>query len=79
MYLVEAKDAEVSYNGDGAQTPSGRDLAGHLKTDLDNLQRVCEQHLTSSGLQQFHTPITQSDSQHPQPILAAKCRQFSVS
>lgn len=50
-HFVEAKEAQVPDHGQGTD-PAGRgDLSGHLETDLHYLQRVGEDHLGSSGLQ----------------------------
>lgn len=50
-HLVKAKEAQVPDHGQGTD-PAGRgDLSGHLETDLHYLQRVGEDHLGASGLQ----------------------------
>ncbi len=50
-YLVEAKEAQVSHNVQGTDPGARGDLSSHLQTDLNDLQRVGENHLGSSGLQ----------------------------
>lgn len=49
-YLVEAEEAQVSDHVEGADPGAGGDLSSHLQADLDDLQRVGENHLGSSGL-----------------------------
>lgn len=50
-HLVEAKEAQVSDHVEGADPGAGGDLSSHLQADLDDLQRVGENHLGSSGLE----------------------------
>lgn len=49
-YLVEAKEAQVSHYIQGTDPGAGGDLSSHLQTDLNDLQRIGENHLGSSGL-----------------------------
>jgi hypothetical protein len=63
-HFVEAKEAQVPDHGQGTD-PAGRgDLSGHLETDLDYLQRVGEDHLGSSSLQN----TTQVESEKKQMV-----------
>ena len=50
QYLVEAKKAEVSDDGECADPRACGDLSRHLQTDLHDLQGVSEDHLGASGL-----------------------------
>ena len=49
-YLVEAKEAQVSHNIQGTDPGACGDLSGHLQTDLNDLQRIGENHLGTSSL-----------------------------
>lgn len=49
-HLVQAEEAEVSYNVQGADPGARGDLSSHLQSDLNNLQRVGENHLGCSSL-----------------------------
>lgn len=49
-YLVEAKEAQVSHNSQGADPGPCSDLSSHLQTDLNDLQRIGENHLRTSSL-----------------------------
>ena len=48
--LIETKEAEVLDDVDGRYTSGCDDFPGHLQTNLDNLQRVGEDHLTAPSL-----------------------------
>lgn len=50
-YLVEAKEAQVSHNSQGTDPGPRGNLSRHLQTDLYDLQRIGENHLGSSCLQ----------------------------
>lgn len=50
-YLVEAKEAQVPHNSQGTDPWASSDLSSHLQTDLNNLQRIGENHLGASSLQ----------------------------
>lgn len=49
-HLVESKEAEVPDDGEGADPRPRGDLSRHLQTDLYNLQRVGEDHLGATSL-----------------------------
>lgn len=49
-HLVEAKEAQLSHNVQGADPRACGDLSSHLQANLYNLQRIGENHLGSSGL-----------------------------
>lgn len=49
-HLVEAEEAQVPDHVEGADPGARGDLSSHLQADLDDLQRVGENHLGSSGL-----------------------------
>lgn len=50
-YLVEAKEAQVSHNIQGTDPGPCGDLSSHLQTDFNDLQRIGENHLGTSSLQ----------------------------
>jgi len=56
-HLVESKNAEVSHDSDSAQTTRRCNFARNLQSNLHNLQRVREQHLTCSSLQTSHPKV----------------------
>lgn len=49
-HLVQAEEAEVPHNVQGADPGARGDLSSHLQSDLNNLQRIGENHLGSSSL-----------------------------
>lgn len=51
-YLVETKEAQVTDNAECTDPRPGGDFTCYLKANLYNLQRVGEDHLRSSGLNQ---------------------------
>lgn len=51
-YLVEAKEAQLPHNIQGTDPGPCGDLSGHLQTDFNDLQRIGENHLGSSSLQE---------------------------
>lgn len=51
-YLVEAKEAQLSHYIQGTDPGPCGDLSSHLQTDFNDLQRIGENHLGSSGLQE---------------------------
>lgn len=50
-YLVEAEQAKVSDDTEGANSGSCCDLSCHLQSDLNYLQRVSKDHLGTPCLQ----------------------------
>lgn len=44
-YLVDPEEAQVPDDGQRADSGPRGDLSSHLQTDLDNFQRVGENHL----------------------------------
>lgn len=59
-YLVEAKEAQVPHNSQGTDPWASSDLSSHLQTDLNNLQRIGENHLGASSLQREKNKIKQT-------------------
>lgn len=51
-YLVEAKEAQLPHHIQGTDPGPRGDLSSHLQTDFHDLQRIGENHLGSSGLQE---------------------------
>lgn len=51
-YLVEAKEAQLPHHIQGTDPGPRGDLSSHLQTDFHDLQRIGENHLGGSGLQE---------------------------
>lgn len=51
-YLVEAKEAQLPHHIQGTDPGPCGDLSSHLQTDFNDLQRIGENHLGSSSLQE---------------------------
>ena len=50
-HLVEAEEAQVSHNTQGTDPGARGDLSSHLQSDLNDFQRIGENHLGCSSLQ----------------------------
>lgn len=73
-HLVEAEEAEVPHNVQSADPGARGDLSSHLQSDLNNLQRVRENHLGRSSLRSAADVQTEMFSSE-----LFTCRHFGFS
>lgn len=63
-YLVQAEEAQVTDYRDGGHLLGRGNLASHLQSNLDNLQRVGEHHLRGTSLKGEQLSANRSRFKH---------------